>query len=251
MEPKVESAGPGAEGSGEAGPERVLSNPFQSVWGVLFSPESTFRALAVRPRWLPALLVLLLSAFAVSVILTPRMDMKQAIRDAVEKQGRELTETQLELQVNIAKKVGMAAQLILQPAFYLLTAAIFLVLLRLLGSEIDFRRSLSVTVHGMVPLILAALLSIPVVLSRASISVEDVQGSRLLQSNLAAFAPESAGKVLLALLASIDVFTLWSVFLLAVGYRVVGGVSARAAWGTVLTLWAIAIGCKLGMAAIF
>jgi hypothetical protein len=238
------------EMAGEEGSERVPSNPLQSVWSVLFSPESTFRSLAVRPRWLPALLVLLLSAFAVSIVLTPKMDMKQAIVDALEKQGRELTPTQLDQQVNLMKKVGMGAQIVLQPAFYLLAAVVFFVILRLLGSEIDYRRSLSVTVHGMLPLVIGALLMIPVVMSRASVSVEEVQGSRLLKSNLAALAPDSVGTVGLALLSSIDIFTLWSVFLLAVGYRIVGKVSGKAAWGTVLVLWAVAIGFKLAMAAI-
>jgi hypothetical protein len=241
---------PGAEATEEDGSQRVSSNPLQSVGSVLFSPESTFRSLAVRPRWLPALLVLLLSAFAVSIVLTPKMDMKQVILDALEKQGRELTPTQVDQQVNLMKKVGMGVQLVLQPAFYLLAAAVFLVLLRLLGSEIDYRRSLAVTVHGMLPLVIGALLMIPVVLSRASVSVEEVQGSRLLKSNLAAFAPDGTGKMALALYSSLDIFTLWSVFLLAVGYQVVGKVSAKAAWGTVLALWAIAIGFKLAMAAI-
>ncbi len=222
----------------------------ESIWGVLLAPEKTFRALAVRPRWLPALLVLLLSAFAVSIILTPKMDMKQVIVDALEKQGRELTPTQLETQVSLMKKVGMGAQLVLQPAFYLLAATVFLVLLRLLGSDIDFRRSFSVTVHGMLPLVIGALLMLPVVLSRTSVSVEEVQGSLLLKSNLAALAPASVGKVGLALLSSIDAFSIWSVFLLAIGYRVVGKVSSKAAWGAVLALWAIAIAFKLTMAAI-
>ena len=34
----------------------------QSIWGVLLAPEKTFRALAVRPHWLPALLLLVVAA---------------------------------------------------------------------------------------------------------------------------------------------------------------------------------------------
>lgn len=238
------------EMSQPAEPGEVQGSALQSIWGVLLAPEKTFQALAARPHWLPALLVLLLSAFAVSIVLTPKMDMKQAVLDAVEKQGRELTPTQLEAQVSLMKKVGMGAQIVLQPAFYLITAAVFLVLLKLLGSEIDFRRSFSVTVHGMLPLVIGALLMIPVVLSRTSVSVEEVQGSLLLKSNLAALAPASVGKIGLALLASIDAFSIWSAFLLAIGFRVVGKVSSKAAWGAVLTLWAIAIAFKLTMAAI-
>ena len=73
-----------------------------------------------------------------------------------------------------------------------------LVILRLFGSEIDFRRSLSVSVHGMMPFLVATLLTLPVVLSRAELSLKDVQSARYLHSNLAAFASDSTAKPLMA-----------------------------------------------------
>lgn len=233
----------------EGAPESRSGNPLQSIWGVLLAPEKTFRELALRPRWLPALALILISSFAFFLVLSPKMDMKQMIRDAVEKQGGEISETRLDAQAGLVTKIGFASQLVLQPAFYLLMATIFLVVLRLLGSEIDFRRSLSVTVHGMLPFLVAALLTFPIVLARSQVSVDDMRYSRLLRSNLAVFAPESAGHVLLALLSSLDIFTCWTLFLLAVGYRVVGRVSSLAAWGTVLALWLLAVAGKMGMAA--
>ena len=103
--------------------------------------------------------------------MTPKLDMKQVIRDAIEEQrpgghcGRSSSS-----QVALADKfkwVGTASQVVMQPAVYLLIAAVFLVLLRLIGSEIDFRRSLSVTVHGMMPFVdRDAARRFPVVLSR-------------------------------------------------------------------------------------
>ncbi len=154
----------------------------QSIWGVLLAPEKTFRALAVRPHWLPALLLLVAAALALSVIVTPRLDMKQVIRDAIEDSGREVSAAQLEQQTEMAEKfkwVGTVSQVVLQPAVYMLMAAIFLVVFRLMGSDIDFRHSLSVAVHGMMPFLLATLLAIPVVLSRTELSMEEVQERRL------------------------------------------------------------------------
>ncbi len=226
----------------------------QSIWGVLLSPERTFQALAARPRWLPALLLIVASALTLSILVTPRLDMTQVIREAVEKSGREVSAEQLDKQVEMAEKfkwVGTAAQVVLQPAVLLLTAAIFLVVFRLVGSEIDFRRSLAVCVHGMMPFALAALLTIPVVLSRAEISMQEVRSSSFLRSNLAAFAPESTGKAMLSLLSSVDLFSIWTIVLLAIGYRVVGRVSKAAALGVVLTLWAVAVACKVALASIF
>jgi len=53
------------------------------------------------------------------------------------------------------------------------------------------------------------------------------------------------------LLASFDLFSLWSLWLLALGFRVVARVSAGAAWGVVGVLWAIGVGLKLVLASIF
>ena len=64
------------------------------------------------------------------------------------------------------------------------------------------------------------------------------------------FAPESAGKMLVALLGSIDLFSLWSIALLAIGYRVVGKVSKTAALGVVAVLWAVVVAGKVGLAAL-
>ena len=223
----------------------------QSVWGVLLAPESTFRSLAARPRWFPAFLLLFLSAVGLSLILMPRMDMKQVIRDAVEKQGQEISETKLDSQVRLAKIVGTASQVVVQPAFYLILASVFLVVFRLSGSEIDFRRSLSVTVHGMLPVVVASLLTIPILLTRTKISMDEAKSGSFLPSNLGFLATESTGKALHSLLSSCDIFSLWAIALLAIGFRIVGRVSTGVAWGVVLTLWALAIGAKAFLGSLY
>jgi hypothetical protein len=226
----------------------------ESVWGVLLAPERTFSALAARPAWLPALILLVLSALALSVVITPRLDMKQVIRDAMEKKGVDVTEAQLDRQMQMAntfKWVGVASQVVLQPAFYLIIAGVFLVVFRLSGSEIDFRRSLSVAVHGMLPVVVASLLTIPILLTRAKITMEEARGSGFLPSNLGFLASDSTGKALQSLLSSCDLFSLWSIALLAMGYRIVGRVSPAVAWGIVLTLWAVVIGVKAAFVSFF
>lgn len=237
-----------------AEPGQAQGGALQSIWGVLLAPEKTFRALAIHPQWLPALLLLVAAALTLSLVVTPKLDMKQVMRDAIEESGQDISAAQLDRQVEMAEKfkwVGTASQVVLQPAVYLLMAGIFLVVLRLAGSEIDFRRSLSVAVHGMMPFLVATLLTVPVVLSRAELNLKDVQSARYLHSNLASFAADSTAKPVLALLSSIDLFSLWTIVLLAIGYRVVGKVSRAAAFGVVLTLWAVFVAGKVGLAAIF
>ena len=113
--------------------------------------------------------------------------------------GQEVPEAQIDRQAAFAesfKWIGVGAQVVLQPAVYLAMAGIFLVVFRMIGSEIDFRRSLTVVVHGMMPFAIATLLAIPAALSRAELS-------------------------------------------------------KPAAWGVVLTLWAIVVAGKVALASIF
>lgn len=235
-------------------PAEPQGSGFASLWGVLLAPEKTFRALAARPSWLPAMLLLVASGLALSLVVTPKLDMKQVIREAIEESGQDVSAAQLDRQVEMADKfkwIGTASQVVLQPAFYLLMAVVFMVIFRLLGSEIDFPRTLAVSVHGMMPFAVATLLTIPVVMMRANLSLKDVQNARYLHSNLASFASESTAKPIMALLASVDLFSIWTIVLLSIGFRVVGKLSRAAAIGTVVTLWALVVGGKVALASLF
>ncbi|MEO8277392.1 MAG: YIP1 family protein [Thermoanaerobaculia bacterium] len=237
-----------------AEPAEEQSNAVGSLWGVLISPEKTFSGLSSRPAWVAALLALVLSAVALSIVITPKLDLRQQMREAIERRGGDLTPEQAERQIELASRfkwIGMASQVFLQPLFYLAMAGLLLVVFRLSGSEIDFRHSLSVTVHGMMPFALATILTLPAAFSHGTLTVQELQTGGLLPSNLAAFAPEGASKPLAALLSSFDLFSIWALILLAMGYRIVGRVSKATSWGVLLTMWAILTGCKIGLASIF
>jgi hypothetical protein len=81
--------------------------------------------------------------------------------------------------------------------------------------------------------------------------MKEAQGGGILASNLGAFAPESMSPAARALLSSVDFFSLWTVCLMIIGYRIAAKVSATAATAVVLTLWVLYIAFKVGMAALF
>ena len=228
--------------------------PLGTIAGVLFSPVRTFQQLAARPRFVVALLLLVGLAIVLSLVITPKMDMEKVIREAAESRDLPVTEAQVEQQVEIARSfgwVGTVAQVVIQPAIFLIIAAVFLALFRMLGSDIDYRQSLSVTTHGFLPLALSSLLSIPVALSRDEISMEEVRSGGFLPSSLAVLAGEETGSALRALLGSIDLFSVWTLFLFATGYRIVGRTGKGAAWGVELTLWALYVAGKVALSGLF
>ena len=97
---------------------------------------------------------------------------------------------------------------------------------------------------------MAALLTLPLLLTRPHITVKEAQGG-LLASNLGAFAPESTGAALKALLSSLDFFSLWSLALFIVGYRLTAKVSTATAVAVPVVLWLLFVAAKVGLAGVF
>jgi hypothetical protein len=96
------------------------------------------------------------------------------------------------------------------------------------------------------PNAISSLLTIPVILGRQEIDVAEAQHG-LLASHLGLLAPADAPVWMTALLARIDLFSLWSLILLAVGFRVVAGLSKGASAAIVALLWLFWIGLMVGL----
>jgi hypothetical protein len=227
--------------------------------GALVSPGKTFQSIAARPTWGAALVVLLIATTAVGVLVNQRMDkddMRQSIQQRMEKsRGGQASPEEVERGVEMATKVSSVTRWLI-PLFvavvYLIIAALFYAAFRFFaGSSIPYRTSFSVALHAFLPGVVAALITLPLILSRKSITMKEAQGGGILASNLGAFAPESLGPAARTLLSSVDFFSIWTVCLLIVGYRVAAKVSTAAATTVVVVLWALYIAFRVGTAALF
>lgn len=216
----------------------LADSPWGRPLGVLVSPQATFLSLAARPSWLPPLLVLMVLGLVGQVLVNQRIDHEAVIREAFERQGQPVDEEQVERAAGMQRKFGPTCGAVVPLLGLLLAAAIFWGLANAAGGEVDFKRSLSVTVHGLMPTAVAGLLTIPVVLGRQEIEpIEAYIG--LLASHLGVFAPDDTPLWLLGLLARVDLFSIWAVVLLVIGFRRVAGLSIGASTAIVLFLWAL------------
>jgi hypothetical protein len=226
--------------------------------GVLLSPAETFRSIEARPTWAVPLLLLLLLGGVVGVLVQMKADPEEMVHAQIEKFKIDVPAEKVDKMVedarnqSVAKKVAVVGfGLALQAVFYAFIAAVFLGLLRLFASEIDYVRSLSVTLHGYMPQGVAALLNVPLMLGRETVTFDEATKGGVLVSSLAALAPEGASPMLVALLGSVDLFSIWTAVLLALGFRIAGKVSTAVSTGIVVLLWLIYIGVKLGFTALF
>ena len=222
------------------------------VTGVLFSPGKVFEALRQRPTWLVALVILVLLGTITGYLIGQRLDWETVAREQLEQSGRQLSEDQIEQSIEVTETIGpimvIAGPLLFGPAAYLLMALVFWVALKMLGGEFSYKASFATTVHGLMPGAISALLTIPVVLGRSELDYSAVQTGSVLASNLGAFAAEGTSPVMMALLSSVDLFSIWNAILLTIGYSVVGKVSRGKAAAVVIGLWIVYILIKLGSA---
>ena len=229
------------------------NSSFGRLIGVIVAPGKTFRSIAERPTWLVAFLVVILSPVIPAIIAMPKMDWEGITKSQLERADVQLPQDQLEKRIEITEKVGpyfaYAA-----PVFFaiglLLFALTFWGAFTLAGGELGFKRSLAVVSHGMVPVVVSTILSIPIILGIDKIGADVAEQGSYLKSNLAAFAPEGANAVMLNLLSHLDVFSLWTLVLLIIGFAACAKVKQSTSAITVILLWLVYVGIGVGFAAL-
>jgi hypothetical protein len=231
------------------------SSSFGRLIGVLVSPGKTFRSIAERPTWAVALLVILLVIGAVWYLAGTRTDFRDVMTQTLEQRGREVPAAQVEQQVEVMEKAGPLINAISRPVvtvlLLLFSALLSWLIFKLLGADFSYRSAFAVTVHASMPYVVNQLLSLPVILSRASLGFDDLKTGSLLQSNLAFLAPADAPAWQLAALASLDFFGLWGLVLSIIGYRAISRLSTQAVAITMIVLWLVFVGIGVGLAAAF
>ena len=229
------------------------NSPFGRLIGVLVAPGKTFRSIAERPGWLVAFLVVVLCPLLPGIVAKPRIDWGEVARHQIERSGVDIPREQMEQQIEVTEKIGpffIYAAPFFMAIGLLLFALVFWGAFTLAGGEPGFKRSLAVTVHAMMPMVVASLLSVPVILGMSTIPPEVLEQGGYLKSSLAAFAPEGTGIILVTLLSKIDAFTIWSLVLLAIGFTYSAKVKPKTAAITVGLLWLVWVVVSVGLASL-
>ncbi len=211
------------------------------LWRVFASPGAVFEDIGRRPTVLLGLIALTLFSVLTQVAIVPHVDMEATIRANLEAQGRETSDAEFDQALKAAeffRWVGPVAALIFSPVFMVGLAGLFYVALKLGGSDADFMRTLSATLHAYwPPAVVGGVLYGAVAQTVGQIPAEEIQN--MVKSHVAAFLSADAPKWLSAMLSSVDVFNIWTVILLILGLSIAGRVSRGRAAAGVLGIWGI------------
>jgi len=197
---------------------------FARLIGVLFSPKETFAAIVARPRWLAVMIVTLVMSSAAYYVILSSQDMQDAIVDqqvrAMESRGNVVSDQQI---ANIERFIGYlpvgyaVGIFVLGPLFGAAIAGIVTgIFTTLMGGNGTFKQVFAVMNHaGFIPAISALFIA-----GMLAVGAKPI-GARPPGANLGVFLPMLEETSFLAvLLRSIDMFLLWWMVVLAIGFGV-------------------------------
>ncbi len=221
-------------------------NPMQRVIGVIFSPDATMASIARRPDWVLPLVLILISSFVVGIVIAQHVDFGATVRESVE-QNKNMSQEQIDKAVKIGTTMGKVFTY-LSPIFgiiwLLVIAGVLLLAVRLFGGEGDFKQAFSVTCYASIPGIIKAVVLLIIILARGGlISAQTL--ATLVRSNLGFLADLKTNPIAFSLLSSVDIFSIWFVVLLIIGFAYVSRLSRAKTAMVIISLWIVATCFKL------
>ena len=232
-------------------------SPLGRVFGVLFSPKSTFEDIVRKPSWVVPVVLSTVLGLLVSFAINQRINWRDFMNQQIEKspQASQLSSEQKQQQIEGGAKFAPISTYVFGTLGPVIAALIVGLIMwgsySLLGGiSTNFSTAFSITAHAF----LTGLVSSPLfilILYLKPYGTADLENP--LAANLAAFLPDDSAKWLVALCKSFDIFLFWTLILLAVGFAAVSPKKLKGAkpFSIAFSVWAAYVVCRVGWAFIF
>ena len=236
---------------------RAAISPLGRIVGVLFSPKATFEDIVRKPSWLLPMAIMAVLGVLAAVSLNQRMNWREYVSQQIEKSPRasQLSAEQKQQQIETGAKIAPISTYISVPLVPIIGLLVVTLVMwgsynLLGGANTDFKTSLGIVSHAFVPSYINSLLFLLVIFLKPMGTV-DLQNP--VATNVAAFLPDDVPKWLDVLCKNVDVFVIWYLLLIAIGFaatnpkKLKGGKSLTIA----VSVMAVYLVLRLGIAFIF
>jgi hypothetical protein len=220
--------------------------------GVFFEPKKAFEDVAARPSfWVPLILTIIASV-AFSMLLGQHLGWDAVVRQqqqmnpkAAERMAQlpaDQRDKAASLGITIAQITSYVGAVVGRPLGYLIVAAILLGIVRgIMSAPVKFKQVYAVLCYATLPGIVQSVLKTVVMFLKKP---EEFNIMNPLAFNPAAFMDyASSSKFVYTVAASLDVFAIWTILLVAIGLKAAGG--KKLSFGGALTAvalpWAILV----------
>lgn len=236
-------------------------NQLQRVTNTFFAPSKTFADIqrGNRSWWLP-FIVLALFSYIFFAVVSQKVGLQQVTENQIRMNSR--AEAQMaqatpeqrarteQISVAVTKYIFLAGPL-LGLIIALVTSLVLLGTINFVfGGRAKFGQVFAVSYYAWLPGIVKWLLGIVVLY--AGMAPESFNIKDFSPTNAGAFLdPVSTNQALYALASSIDIVTIWVLFLMGMGLATVAGVKRSSGYVAVFGWWAILVLIGVGWAAAF
>jgi hypothetical protein len=224
------------------------------VIGVFTSPKETFADIGARPTWVVPLVIVIVVQLIFMALVGQHIGWDKIVTQQLEKSGRaqnmsqEQKDQAIQMGTKIAAGMSYGGVAIGVPIVMALMAGVLMLTMSMMGGRFNFKQSFGIVTHASLIGVVAAILGIIVMFLK---SPDDFDMQNPLAFNLGAFLPDGTSKALVAFASSIDLFSFWSIWLLATGYSAASGkLKFGKALIAVVIPWAVYVLCKTGWVAI-
>lgn len=238
------------------------------VLGLIASPGETFKEIRRRPTWLAPLVIAAAAITVGNIFYYWRVnpDWEQRARARIEQHEKatgEITpQDQVEKQVAFSKALGrgfIVLPIVTLPLICFFLAGVYYVCFGMTFlSTPSYKQTLSVVAWSAAAyrvVVMLVLITVLLVMSHDRISELDPTPSSLVLSNPGAFLPRTTPAAIKSLAASLDLFTIWFLSLLTIGFTRMAEHESRTnsilkTGAVIFGLWLAWVFAKAGMAAV-
>jgi len=240
-------------------PEPPASGPinhFARLIGVFFSPTATFQGIAAQPSWLVPVILMTVLGIVTAFVMNQKVDWRDVASKRIEESPRaaNLTPEQKEQQLAMSAKVSPYVAYVfgtLGPVLaVVIVAGVLLLAYNVIsGANAKFGQAMGIVSHAMIVGLIGTVFLILILFLKPPGTI-DLENP--VATNIGAFLPDSTPKALMALAKSIDIFSIWTLLLIAIGFAAVNPKKLQGkSLGIALSVWAVYVACKMGFAWIF
>lgn len=230
-------------------PERLM--------GIFISPAETLADVARKPDFIVPIVLLVLIGVAGTEVFLHKIGMEPIIKWAMEHSSRTANMSPDQLQEMVGKMIpyytwtARVAGFVWVPLVVLVGATVgFVAVKSIFGGQITFKTAFSISSYAYaVNIIYYLMVPTMVVFGDAEHYISNPQNPA--PTSVGFFLnPLDTSKPLLALAGSLEIFTVWNMVLLAVGFSVASGRKAKVVpvFFTFFGLWIVMVLIKMGLA---
>jgi hypothetical protein len=194
------------------------------LFGVFFEPGKVFADVAQRPKWIAPLLVSMLIGLGLVYAMSTHIGWEQIIRQSMASNPRtaEMPADQREKAIALGAKIGSiggwVGAIVGGPLSVLIIAGVLTGLFNgLLGAELKFAQTFAITAYA---LLVRGLFTLLLILLLYLKPPEDFNVQVSPFSPGAYMNHNDNPKWLMSLAGSLDLFTIWAIVLLALGFSI-------------------------------